>query len=112
MSDEKRVLLVKPGDTVLIGNVGRITPDEAAAAVECFRSLDLDVVVFAGDIDIDLVPTRLDVEKVAYWAPIGDPELAAENAAVVNAGNDHLVTPVIRNPSPEPTKGTTERSSS
>lgn len=56
---ETRAVLVKPGDLLLIGNVGIATTDDhdvLAAGVEFFRRLGIDVVFFAEDIRIDLLP--------------------------------------------------------
>ena len=55
MSDptETRVLLVKPGDLLLIGNVGHIgDASMAQAAVQVFADSGIKVVFFMEDIDM------------------------------------------------------------
>lgn len=54
MSDGTRVVLVQPGDVLLIGGVGQIDHDGLAEAVAYFREqLGLDrVMLFAADIDM------------------------------------------------------------
>jgi hypothetical protein len=51
---ERRVVLAKPGDLLLIGNAGDYVADPQVG--DFFESLGLKVAVFAGDIDIDLLP--------------------------------------------------------
>lgn len=54
--DETRVLLVKSGDLLLIGNVGRIPGSDGTQRVaDFFRNNGIDVVFFTGDIDISKV---------------------------------------------------------
>jgi hypothetical protein len=54
-SGERRMILIKPGDTLLIGNLGDLEPETCDMAMHAFRSLGLDrVVLFVQDIDIDL----------------------------------------------------------
>jgi hypothetical protein len=55
MADESetRVLLVKPGDLLLVGNIGHIgSPDRAADAVKVFADMGVKVVFFMADIDM------------------------------------------------------------
>jgi hypothetical protein len=54
---ETRVVLVKPGDLLLIGNVGEITQEQydqgyAAFSALLKEELNIRVVLFSGDIDI------------------------------------------------------------
>lgn len=54
---DTRVLLIKPGDVLLIGNVGDLDPEgapEAAAAIQ--DAIGVRIVIFTEDIDIDKVP--------------------------------------------------------
>ena len=53
MSNETRALLLKPGDTLLIGNVGDLDDDVHEHAREFFERIGVSVAIFAGDIDID-----------------------------------------------------------
>lgn len=55
MADElKRVILIKPGDTLLIGNVGSLDADQFRDVGKALRTLGFGTVaVFAGDISID-----------------------------------------------------------
>lgn len=55
MADEKRVVLVKPGDILLIGNTEIMSARDFTVAIEAFKKLRLKVIVFADDINIDLV---------------------------------------------------------
>lgn len=60
MSDDVRVVLVKPGDKLLIGNVGELDADNAAQVVSAFNELTgLRVVLFEADIDIALMSDEL-----------------------------------------------------
>lgn len=54
--DERRVFLVKPGDTIVFGNVD-VDPEVIKQAGEVLREmLGVDrVVFFAGDIDMDVL---------------------------------------------------------
>lgn len=62
--DETRVVLVKPGDLVLIGGF-EITPQNAELVRDAFEALDLHAIVFAGDIEIGkLSVTEL---ETALW---------------------------------------------
>lgn len=58
MSDETRVLLVKPGDVLLIGNVGfDADPTWIQKCVEHMqRNFGIRAVIFAADIDVAMVP--------------------------------------------------------
>lgn len=61
MTDEKRVLLLKPGDTLLIGNVGDLPAEvfnEVTGALAVLREHVgvVDVVLFERDISIDSIP--------------------------------------------------------
>lgn len=57
MSAETRVLLVKPGDLLLVGNVGNIgDPEFAAKAVKVFADMGIKVVFFMADIDMSKAP--------------------------------------------------------
>lgn len=54
MTEETRVVLLKPGDVLLIGGVEFGSAMEAADAIESLRDvLDVRVAVFADDIQID-----------------------------------------------------------
>lgn len=55
-ADARRVLLVKPGDVLLVGNVGETDPDAVKAASALLECLGITTVLFAGDIDVDTVP--------------------------------------------------------
>lgn len=56
--DGTRVLLARPGDVLLIGNVGDLRrPDLTNEAISTLGTvLGVKVFVFAGDIDISKVP--------------------------------------------------------
>lgn len=55
-SDVKRVVLVKPGEVLLIGNVGELVEGENLADVDkFFGAIGIQVVLFAEDIDMDAV---------------------------------------------------------
>lgn len=54
---DTRVLLIKPGDVLLVGNVGDIDPEGASEAAEAFRdAIGVRIFLFTEDIDIDKVP--------------------------------------------------------
>lgn len=55
---DTRVLLIKPGDVLLIGNVGGfVDPNEVSAAVNALQdAVGVRIFVFSEDIDIDKVP--------------------------------------------------------
>jgi hypothetical protein len=57
-TEELRVVLVKPGDVLLIGNIGGGLVDviDWEAVRACFDKLGLKVVLFAEDIDLGLLP--------------------------------------------------------
>lgn len=52
---ETRAVLVKPGDVLLIGNVGETDPDSLRGLNVFWEELGIRVAVFEGDIDIDAV---------------------------------------------------------
>lgn len=57
MSEVRHVVLVKPGDILVFGNVGAVDLEVMADAVQRLRQeLDLKVVVFEADIDMAAVP--------------------------------------------------------
>ena len=60
MSEEKRVILVKPGDVLLIGGVGYGSPRQATEAIERFQELTgiRPVWFFSGAIEIDQLSTE------------------------------------------------------
>lgn len=54
---DTRVLLIKPGDVLLIGNVGDVDPEGASEAAAAIRdAIGVRVFMFTEDIDIDKVP--------------------------------------------------------
>jgi len=57
--DGTRVLLIRPGDVLLIGNIGQPTNPTAtnAAIAELRKSVGVKVFLFTGDIDIDKLPS-------------------------------------------------------
>jgi hypothetical protein len=56
MPDETRVVLVKPGDVLLIGNVGLTVQSEVVSATQAIsKIIGTRVVMFADDIDIALL---------------------------------------------------------
>lgn len=58
--DQQRVVvLAKPGDTLLIGNVAGVTSmsvDQLKVTTDVFAALGLKVIFFADDIDIAKLP--------------------------------------------------------
>jgi hypothetical protein len=58
-NNETRVLLIKPGDLLLIGNVGEVgDPEQVQTLVrDLGRQLGIKICVFSADIDIAKVPT-------------------------------------------------------
>lgn len=58
-SGEQRIFLVKPGDTLIFGNVGKVPPEDARRLVRTLRDqLGVrEVVFFVGDIDMAAVPS-------------------------------------------------------
>jgi hypothetical protein len=58
-SEEQRVVLVKPGDMLLIGNARDAHEDREALARlgDWFQAAGIRVAVFANDIDLDLLPS-------------------------------------------------------
>lgn len=60
MADGTRVVLVKPGDVLIFGNVGSIGPDEIEKLPNLRDALGLRaVLVFEDDIDLAAVPSAL-----------------------------------------------------
>jgi hypothetical protein len=56
--EERRVVLVKPGDLLLIGNAPNVlSGDVDRPAMELFERLKIKVTIFADDIDLDLLPS-------------------------------------------------------
>lgn len=54
---DTRVLLIKPGDVLLIGNVGDVDLEEASASVEALQdAIGVRIFIFTEDIEIDKVP--------------------------------------------------------
>ncbi|MBM0275119.1 hypothetical protein [Micromonospora tarensis] len=54
MADEKRVVLVKPGDVLVIGNVGDHSLEDLQRAAEHLKQIGLaGVLLFAADIQLD-----------------------------------------------------------
>lgn len=57
MSDEQRVFLIKPGDTLVFGNVGDLDPESVDALSQVlYEQMGLRVLCFAADIDMAAVP--------------------------------------------------------
>jgi hypothetical protein len=57
VSETRHVVLVKPGDLLLLGNVGDISPEQAHALSQVLaKEMGIRVVVFAQDIDLAAVP--------------------------------------------------------
>lgn len=58
MSDGTRVLLIKPGDILLVGNLGTdLDPVALSRAIgEFSEQTGIKVYAFAADIDIDKIP--------------------------------------------------------
>lgn len=54
MSDETRVVLLKPGDVLLIGGVD-VTPDNEQVVRDAIDALGLRAMIFADDIEIESV---------------------------------------------------------
>lgn len=56
MAEVRHVLLVKPGDILLIGNVGGLDVDDLHRALPALRDLlGVEVVLFESDIDVSVV---------------------------------------------------------
>lgn len=53
MSDVRHVVLVKPGDLLLISNIGEVPREQLAKVGEFFQRLGIETVCFAGDVDIE-----------------------------------------------------------
>lgn len=62
MSEEKRVILIKPGDVVLIGNVGSLSYEEVEgmrpSLVKLAEKLGLRVALFESDITMDVASSE------------------------------------------------------
>lgn len=60
MSEGKRVLLIKPGDILIFGNVGDVEHSDMAPALTKLREvLGIEqVFVFAENIDMDSIPAQ------------------------------------------------------
>lgn len=57
MSETRHVVLVKPGDVLLLGNVGEVSPEQAQALSQVLaKEMGIRVVVFTADIDLAAVP--------------------------------------------------------
>lgn len=57
MAEEKRVVLVKPGDVLVIGNLGTTEEEEIVSAIDSLHRLGLSsLLLFAEDIQIDAIP--------------------------------------------------------
>jgi hypothetical protein len=61
MEDVRHIVLVRPGDVLLIGNVGTSLDDDGTEALQqlgaIFRDgLGIEVVAFEADINVDMVP--------------------------------------------------------
>lgn len=52
---EKRVVLVKPGDLLLIGNIGEMPPENIERMHDWFEQSGIRICVFAADISMDLL---------------------------------------------------------
>lgn len=55
---EKRVVLVKPGDLLLIGNAPHAASRASESMEKLFDHLNIKVVVFADDITLDALPAE------------------------------------------------------
>lgn len=56
--EPRRIVLLKPGDTLMIGNVGAFSPEDLAAAGDALAAIRdklglAQILIFAEDIDID-----------------------------------------------------------
>lgn len=49
----RHVVLTKPDDILLVGNVGDVDPNTLQALIDGFDAIGINCVVFAGDIEID-----------------------------------------------------------
>jgi hypothetical protein len=58
-TEETRVVLIKPGDLLLVGNVGELgwKPEAIGTIVDAFAALEVTAVFFSADIEIAKVPT-------------------------------------------------------
>lgn len=65
MSGRTRVVLIEPGDVLLIGNLGRLeSPEQIEPVVRCLDELGIASLVFSADIDLDSITS----EQVAVLA--------------------------------------------
>ena len=55
MEEAKRVVLVEPGDVLLIGNVTDLDEETSAAIAKWAREIGLRIAVFPEAIDIDVL---------------------------------------------------------
>lgn len=72
---ERRVLLVKPGDILLIGNIGRdtVTPEQLIRPADRMREIGIETFWFSEDIDIDVVAGgKQEPKPVDHIAAAGD----------------------------------------
>lgn len=54
--ESKRVLLIEPGDVLLIGGIGHeVSPDVAQGLAKWASDIGVQVALFAEDIDIDVL---------------------------------------------------------
>lgn len=67
MADETRVILVKPGDVLLVGNLGSDVHAEALSRAigEFHERTGIMIYAFAADIDIDKIPAGDSIAMVA-----------------------------------------------
>jgi len=80
VSDEKRVILVKPGDVLVVGGVGYGSPRQATEAIEEFQELTGIHLVwfFSGAIEIDQLSTeqlRELLKRVEDQSAVGGPQV-------------------------------------
>lgn len=67
---EKRFILVKPGDMLLIGNAPDFTMEDMHTIAPIFTKIDVVLAVFPGDIKIDSL-TREEVEHfIQVWRKV------------------------------------------
>ncbi len=68
--EETRVFLVKPGDVLLIGNVGAAAMEELDSLGEFFQKAGIKCTVFNDDIQLDL----LSAEQLNRLVAMGGPD--------------------------------------
>jgi len=69
LSEAQRVVLVKPGDILLIGNVGEMRPEDARAiAAAMAADLSIRIAIFEDDIELDLLSAEQLAQIVAARA--------------------------------------------